>query len=120
MWSVAEIWPGELECQHVAYHRLVREWSQQDPVVVLAHTEQGDFLFLPSFLDGLLESLEAVWLLVRFLEGGVATIFQSDIALIVDPLVRIGYSVPMIETSCPIIHNLHSRCYPILSRDTRP
>ena len=101
-------WPRHLKGQQVAQHALVGIGCQQGPVVVLAHAQDFNLLFLAAFLERFVQRAERVGLLVTHTVGGAATIAQRHIALIVDGLPRMGHRIGIVEVAVAVVDNLHA------------
>ena len=112
---IVEVRASQFEGEHVAYHALVGERSEQRPVVVLAHSHYLHLLLLASLLERFVQRTERVWLLVRAVERRVAAISQRHIAFIIHFLVRISYRVAIVVLAFAVVNDFHPGCDTVLT-----
>ena len=99
--------PRQFIGQHVADHALVGIGSEQCPIVILAHAQQGDFLLLAVVFQLVLERAYRVGFLGTVIVGGITTMTYGDITVIVNVLPGVGQRVGIIHPALAIPDDFH-------------
>ena len=105
--GIVEIGLGQSEGEHVAYHAAVGVGGQQGPVVVFAHAQQRLLALGAALLKRGLQQLDGVGLLVGGVERGIAAVFQTDIAVVVDVLSGVAEGVAVVHLAVAVPDYLH-------------